>query len=118
MKKIILLILVLFFTACEESPTQNFRNGDIIFQDSPSSQSKAIKIATKSNYSHVGIIYINDGKSFVYEAVGPVILTPLKKWTSKGVNGMFVVKRLKNSDVLGILHNNYTVSSKNNPRIN
>ena len=100
MKKNLLLILVLFFTACEGSPKQNFRNADIIFQDSPSSQSKAIKIATKSKYSHVGIIYINDGKSFVYEAVGPVILTPLKKWISKGINGKFVVKRLKNSDVL------------------
>ena len=102
MQKIILFIFVLFFTACDESPQQNFRNGDIIFQDSPSSQSKAIKIATKSKYSHVGIIYVNDGKHFVYEAVGPVILTPLKKWISKGVNGAFVVKRLKNSDVLSL----------------
>jgi len=34
-----------------------FHNGDIIFQTSRSSQSKAIQLATNSKYSHMGIIY-------------------------------------------------------------
>ena len=42
------------------------QNGDIIFHISKSSQSKAIQIATKSPYSHVGIVYIKDGKPYVY----------------------------------------------------
>ncbi|MBL4670033.1 MAG: hypothetical protein JKY30_12325 [Flavobacteriales bacterium] len=35
----------------------NIQNGDIIFQISKSSQSKAIQLATNSKYSHMGIIY-------------------------------------------------------------
>ena len=34
----------------------DFRSGDIIFQTSKSSQSKAIQIATNSKYSHMRII--------------------------------------------------------------
>lgn len=74
------------------------QNGDIIFQSSRSGQSLAIQLATKSKYSHVGIIYKIDGKIFVYEAVQPVKITPLKEWISHGDNHHFVVKRVKNSD--------------------
>jgi uncharacterized protein YycO len=73
-------------------------NGDIIFQTSKSSQSKAIQIATKSKYSHMGIIYKIDGQLFVYEAVQPVKLTLLNEWINRGEKGHFVIKRLKNSD--------------------
>lgn len=76
--------------------TQNdFQSGDIIFQTSTSSQSEALQIATKSRYSHVGIIYCQDGKYFVFEAVQPVKLTPLSDWIKQGDNGHYVVKRLK-----------------------
>ena len=47
----------------EISPT--FQNGDIIFQTSNSSQSKAIQLATHSPYSHVGIIYEQKGSFWV-----------------------------------------------------
>ncbi len=77
---------------------QNINNGDIIFQTSKSRQSKAIQLATNSKYSHMGIIYENNGDFFVYEAVQPVKLTPLKEWISRGVNGHYVIKRLKNAD--------------------
>ena len=76
------------------------QNGDIIFQTSKSSQSKAIQLATNSKYSHMGIIYENDGKYFVYEAVQPVKLTPIADWISRGENKHYVVKRLKNSEDL------------------
>ena len=33
------------------------QDGDIIFQNSNSSQSKAIELATKSKYTHMGIIF-------------------------------------------------------------
>jgi len=99
-KNFILFIFLFLLTACGENNPKKFQNADIIFQDSPSSQSQAIKIATNSEYSHVGIIYIKEGKPFVYEAVGPVVLTPLKTWISKGIGHKYVVKRLKNADVL------------------
>jgi hypothetical protein len=74
------------------------QNGDIIFQTSKSSQSKAIQLATNSKYSHMGIIYENDGQFFVYEAVQPVKLTPLNEWINRGENGHYVIKRLENAD--------------------
>ncbi|RPJ70322.1 MAG: YiiX family permuted papain-like enzyme [Alphaproteobacteria bacterium] len=74
------------------------KNGDLIFQTSLSSQSKAIQLATKSKYSHCGLIYRNSNDYYVFEAVQPVKLTPLDKWIARGKNGKFVVKRLKNAD--------------------
>jgi len=85
---------------CSEPKSYDFKNGDIIFQDSPSSQSKAIKLATHSDYSHVGIVYKKNNKLFVYEAVGPVVLTPINKWINNGVGSKFVVKRLKDETLL------------------
>jgi uncharacterized protein YycO len=77
---------------------KDFQNGDIIFQTSKSSQSKAIQLATNSKYSHMGIIYENDGQYYVYEAVQPVKLTKLNEWIKRGAESHYVVKRLKNSD--------------------
>ena len=77
---------------------QTIQNGDIIFQTSQSNQSKAIQLATDSKYSHMGIIYENDGQFLVYEAVQPVKLTPLKEWINRGENGHYEIKRLENAD--------------------
>jgi hypothetical protein len=113
MKTFLALLSALVLFACEnaaknqsspkevpEATQNNFglQNGDILFQTSSSSQSKAIQLATKSEYSHVGILYEFEGKLFVYEAIGPVKLTPLKKWIAQGEGGHFVAKRLKNAD--------------------
>jgi hypothetical protein len=78
----------------------SFQNGDIIFQTSKSSQSKAIQLATNSKYSHMGLIYETDGHFFVYEAVQPVKLTKLDEWIKRGENSHYVVKRLKDSEKL------------------
>lgn len=78
----------------------DFKNGDIIFQTSVSSQSKAIQLATKSKYSHCGIIFKERNEFYVYEAIQPVKKTPLKKWIARGKNGKYVVKRLKNDQIL------------------
>lgn len=77
---------------------EEIHDGDIIFQVSLSSQSKAIQQATKSKYSHCGIIYKDKGKYYVYEAVQPVKLTPLKNWIARGKGEHFVVKRLRDAD--------------------
>lgn len=77
---------------------QKFRNGDLIFQASQSRQSKAIQLATKSKYSHMGILYKRDGEFYVFEAVQPVRFTPLKSWIKRGNKGHYVVKRLKLAD--------------------
>ena len=74
------------------------REGDLIFQTSLSRQSQAIQLATKSKYSHCGLIY-KDGKDYyVFEAVQPVKRTPLDKWIARGKDGKYVIKRLQNAD--------------------
>lgn len=98
----ILLLVIFGFTrlglTTNEDFTAKLQNGDIIFQISASNQSKAIQIATRSRYSHMGIIYKKGDKIQVLEAVQPVKLTPLDKWIERGKHKHFVVKRLKNAE--------------------
>ena len=77
-KNVYLLGLFFLFLSCNSEKTENqkvaiatnseqkteiqkasfiIKEGDIIFQTSTSSQSKAIQLATHSKYSHVGIIF-------------------------------------------------------------
>lgn len=74
-----------------------FHDGDIIFQTSESKQCEAVRIATNSKFSHCGIIYKIKGEEFVFEAVQPVKITPLKDWISHGKGNSYLVKRLKNA---------------------
>ncbi len=73
-------------------------SGDILFHTSRSAQSVAIQKATSSPYSHMGIVYVRDGKPFVYEAVQPVKHTPLAEWIARGAGGHYVAKRLRDAD--------------------
>ena len=109
--KILFSISFIIFVSCNSKEigiSTNFNNqikdiiqsGDIIFQTSRSSQSKAIQLATNSKYSHMGVIYKINGQFFVYEAVQPVKLTPLKEWVNRGENGHYVIKRLENADLI------------------
>ena len=82
----------------ELSSNAELKDGDIIFQTSLSNQSKAIQLATKSKYSHCGIIYKNGKDFYVFEAIQPVTTTPLSKWIARGENEKYVIKRLKNAD--------------------
>ena len=74
------------------------KNGDLIFQTSRSGQSKAIQLATKSKYSHCGLIYKDGNDCYVFEAVQPVKRTPLDSWIARGQDGKYAIKRLKNAD--------------------
>ena len=99
MKKLFLImVLAVIFASCKRELSKDaaLENGDLIFQTSLSSQSKAIQAATKSKYSHCGIVYIDGNKSYVFEAVQPVKLTPLQEWIDRGKYHHYVVKRLKN----------------------
>jgi hypothetical protein len=93
---------VLLTLACGNTPRleDRLRDGDIIFHESRSSQSRAIQLATKSPYSHMGILYRERNQWFVYEAVQPVKSTPLHDWIRRGKDGHFVVKRLRDTRLL------------------
>lgn len=99
---LISLFLLLTFCNCQKQETaaiaEKLQDGDLIFQTSQSAQSQAIQLATKSKYSHCGIIYKENGKYYVFEAIQPVQKTPLKKWIARGEDSHYVVKRLKNAD--------------------
>jgi len=111
--KILTSLLFVLLLSCQNF-AQKFKDGDIIFQSSPSQQSAAIEEATKSPYSHCGIIFYENGVPYVYEAVQPVGKRLLIDWIESGVNEMYVVKRFKDSTVLGateiLLLKNYAVS--------
>lgn len=76
------------------------QEGDIIFQSTHSRQCEAVKLATHSEYSHVGIVFKDNGKWMVYEAVQPVKKTPFREWITHGENNQFALKRLKDSEKL------------------
>lgn len=87
-----LLIGCLFITA--PAFAWEPQTGDILFQISRSSQSKAIQLATHSAYSHTGMVVIRNGEPYVFEATGPVVYTPLPRWITRGEGGKYIVRRV------------------------
>lgn len=69
------------------------QTGDLVFQTSRSSQSDAIRAATESPYSHVGLVVARDGQLEVLEAISRVSRTPLKRWIDRGSGGRVTVLR-------------------------
>lgn len=80
---------------------QQLEEGDIIFQATNSAQCAAVKMVTKSDWSHCGMIFNRYNKKddwWVLEAVQPVRWTKLKNFIARGQGGHYVIKRLKNMD--------------------
>jgi hypothetical protein len=88
----LILLIFSFFTAAQPV-TPELQNGDLIFQTSSSKQSYAIMWASKSLYSHVGIIEVVGNKKYVIEAVSTVRRTPLEKWIARGRLSRYAVYR-------------------------
>ncbi len=65
--------------------TPDVKEGDVIFQISRSAQYPYIAQATKSVYTHCGVIVFQDEKPYVLEASNVVKLTPLEEWIDKGM---------------------------------
>ena len=78
--------------------SKHSQDGDLVFHRSRSSQSAAVAAATKSKYTHMGVVLVEDGKPLVLEAVQPTKLTPFSEWVARGERGRVVVKRLRNAD--------------------
>ena len=79
-------------------PDSALKEGDIIFQADSGGQGLAIQLATKSPLTHCGVLFKEDGKWMVYEAVQPVKVTPLETFAINGDDGSYVVRRLKDAD--------------------
>jgi len=101
MKRLAMIALLLGSVASgNAAPAYVPKDGDIVFHSSRSSQSVAVQHATHSKYSHMGIVFIEDGNAVVLEAVQPVKRTPLAEWIARGEGGHFVAKRLRDADSL------------------
>lgn len=94
-KNILVVLSVLVLTHSCAQPTYIPENGDVIFHTSKSRQSQMISDVTKSKLTHVGIVFVSNGKSYVYEAVQPVKLTPLNEWINRGVDSKYISMRSK-----------------------
>ena len=73
------------------------KDGDIILHTSQSNQSRLIQAVTGSPYSHVGVVYVQDGTPMVFEAVATVRLTPLDQWVARGAGADYRVLRTSES---------------------
>jgi uncharacterized protein YycO len=94
MQKTLVFLLALLASSCASAGYVP-QAGDIVFHTSLSSQSKAVQAATKSPYSHMGIVLFREGRPQVFEAVQPVKYTPLQAWLDRGQGKHYVIKRLK-----------------------
>ena len=75
----------------------DWREGDIVFSGSTAGQGGAIIAATGSPYTHCGIVFLNDGKPMVLEAVQPVGVVSLETFKSRCKPGTFMARRLKSA---------------------
>lgn len=87
----LIVLFAVFSLRVQASP---YQDGDIVFHESLSNQSKAIQEATGSRWSHVGIIFQERGRWLVAEAVGPVRYTSLAKFIARGKKHEFRIYRL------------------------
>jgi hypothetical protein len=97
------LIATLTLGACKDrTPAiepSGLRDGDLIFQESMSNQSEMVRALTGSEWTHMGVIFIEPDGPVVLEATSPVRKTPVEKWIARGRSGRYVVKRLRDAAV-------------------
>ncbi len=84
----------------KKQTNHHLKDGDIIFIVNPSGQGKAIQLATKSKYTHVGIIFIENDTPYVYHAVEPVTKSTLKEFVEMSTDNNYSLRRLKNQSLL------------------
>ncbi|MBL8112236.1 MAG: YiiX family permuted papain-like enzyme [Acidobacteria bacterium] len=70
------------------------QEGDLVFHTSRSAQSLAIQRATKSPFSHMGVVLEHGRTLYVLEAVSTVRETPLADWLARGERGRYRALRL------------------------
>lgn len=72
-----------------------WKEGDLFFQTSRSTQSAAVQAATHSKWSHMGLLFRKGRRWMVLEAVQPVKYTALEAWIRRGEGGHVEARRLK-----------------------
>lgn len=85
-------ILLTLSSGAEAAP--DYQDGDLIFHQSQSAQSKAIHEATGSLWSHVGVLFEDRGTWYVAEASQPVRIVTLKSFIGRGRGNHYRTYRL------------------------
>lgn len=94
MKKILLVLLVLLCSACRRGGDLSaLREGDIIFIETTSFQSKFVKMGMMSIWSHCGIAVNTTEGVQIMEADTTVRILPIEKFIAKSVGGKYILKR-------------------------
>jgi len=78
--------------------TALLKDGDILFIQSQTQQAAALREATESVWTHVGILIKDKTGWQVAEAIGPLKMTPIKDFISRSKNKAFEVYRFKYFD--------------------
>ena len=74
--------------------------GDVVFHTSRSAQSEAVQAATRSKWSHVGMVVQGEAGWQVVEAVQPVRVVGLADWLARGEGQRYEVFRLKDAEAV------------------
>jgi len=105
MKKVLILLVIGIgaFYGCSRVQTANtagLKEGDIVFQTSKSKQAPLVALATRSAYTHCGIIVFKGDQPYVLEASTVVKCTPYREWVERGVGKVCHKRRVfKNKDI-------------------
>lgn len=90
-------LAIAFLTTLSAKETNPFalQEGDIVFSGSTFGQGAAIIEVTASPYTHCGVVFSQDGRLMVLEAVQPVSVTTLEDFIARGRAEAFTARRLK-----------------------
>lgn len=80
------------------APVSGYQEGDIIFIQSQSSQSAALREATGSVWTHVGLLVKQNSKWYVAEAIGPVVSTPMSEFIARSKDKAYEIYRFRHFD--------------------
>jgi hypothetical protein len=75
----------------------DLKDGDIVFQSCDNDQGKAVKAATNSRWTHVGLVFFQDEKPMVIEAGHPVKTSTLANFIARSPESFYAM-RLKDAD--------------------
>ena len=94
MKKLLLILLVLLCGSCRRGgDLSTLREGDIVFIETRSFQSKFVKMGMMSIWSHCGIAVNTPEGVQIMEADSTVRILPVERFVAKSVGGKYIIKR-------------------------
>ncbi len=94
MKKLLLISLVLLCASCRRGGDLSaLREGDVVFIETRSFQSKFVKLGMMSIWSHCGIAVDTPEGVQIMEADTTVRILPIERFIDKSVGKKYIIKR-------------------------